>query len=123
MITHGTIALFCDMEYNPEVFGNRVRYGGGFIWERADAHIRIKAFWKTADTLPDRFRLHLFGTTPEKTIGCIVIEDVSSCEVLQGAPVRELQRTPIDINYETVLEYSVDVEKVDDDVIDIEQFL
>ena len=120
MITKGKIALFCGKEINKAALGNRDHYGAGILWTRTDTHIRINMFWRYANiTIPEDSRLHLFGTTPENTIGCIVIASIETPKPLLNAPPHALIRnTPLDISYDSVLEYALNVEEYDDDVID-----
>ena len=125
MITEGTIALFCGKEINREALGNRDRYGGGIRWRRTETHIRINMFFRYADIgIPKDSRLHLFGTTPENTIGCIVIESIQTPKPLLNTPPHVLIRNnPLDIPYNSVLEYALNVEDYDDAVIDFDDFM
>ena len=109
MITEGTIALFCGKDINRKAFGDRDRYGGGIHWRRTESHIRIHLFWRYADIgIPADSRLHLFGTTPENTIGCIVIASIQTPKPLLNAPPHALIRNnSLDIPYASVLEYSL----------------
>ena len=121
MITEGTIALFCGIDINKAAFGNRDRYGGGFHWTRTESHIRIHTFFRYANIgVPADSRLHLFGTTPDNTIGCIVIESIHTPQPLLDAPPNALIRNnPLDIHYASVLEYAVNAESIDDAAIDL----
>ena len=125
MITEGKIALFCGKEINKAALGNRDHYGGGFLWTRTDTHIQINMFFRYADIgIPSDSRLHLFGTTPEQTIGCIVLESISTPDALLNAPPNALIRNqPIDIPYKSVLDYTLNVEFINDDVIDLDDFM
>ena len=120
MITEGKIALFCGKEINKAALGNRDHYGGGFLWTRTDTHIQINMFFRYADIgVPEDSRLHLFGTTPDNTIGCIVIESIQTPQALLDAPPNALIRNqPIDIPYKSVLDYTLNAEFINDDVID-----
>ena len=121
MITEGKIVLFCGKDINRKAFGDRDRYGGGIHWKRTESHIRIHLFWRYADIgIPADSRLHLFGTTPENTIGCIVIESIQTPQALLDAPPNALIRTPIDILIPLMieLEYAANAESFDDAVID-----
>ena len=113
MLTEGKIALICSREINTEVYGNRDRYGGGFHWTRTDTHIRVHNFWKYVSAVPDAVRLHLFGTTPENTIGCIVIESTAP-ETLKTASVEVLHRIPLDFGYDDVVEYDNNIDVFED---------
>ena len=113
MLTEGTITLVCSREIDKEVYGDRHRYAGGFRWTRTDTHIRVHNFWKYVGEIPDMIRLHLFGTTPENTIGCIVVESISPAP-LQTAGVETLHRIPLDFGYDSVIEYNINTEVFED---------
>ena len=117
MLTEGRVALFCSRDLNVDAYGNRTAYGGGFSWHRTDTQITLGAFWVSRE-VPVSFRLHLFGDTDMETIGCLVFE-VDACESLRGFRRDILHRIPLVFSAGTVREYSLNVEYVEDEVINI----
>ena len=128
MIRAGTVALFCSRELHREsgdatvkadgtisveaaieMHSGRYRYGGGFHWEHRDSVIRLDMWWLTA-RVPKDVRLHLFGTTPERTIGCLVVECEAPGLIVNSIAFRRLQRNVIDFSAVRVIEYEADIE-------------
>ena len=118
MITEGKVALFQSREINPEAVGKRDRYGAGLLWSRTDNTITVYNFWLYATPIPKEIRIHLYGTTPENTIGCVVME----CELpdaILNLRKETLFRKSVDMKYNSVIEYSRNVEIADDEVIEV----
>lgn len=114
MIGAGKIVLFCDRDV--KAFGERNRYGAGLYWVRGDSTIDVLMFYRTEPTVPPLLRLHLFGDTPDGTIGCLVLE-TEAPPALQVAPIGKLQRVPIQFTYQDIVDYEPNIEAHDHEVI------
>lgn len=114
MISAGKIALFCDREV--KALGMRDRYGAGLYWVRRDDSLDILMFYLTEPTVPQRLRLHLYGDTPDGTIGCLVLETESPL-ALQTTVPGKLHRVPLTFEYDDILEYETNIEAYDHNVI------
>lgn len=127
MINSGQIVLFCsrDLEDKPtddlitkddkideqvgiETHSRRKRFGGGFKWTKTDNTILLKAYWRTG-VIPIDVRLHLFGTTPDNTIGCLVIEGISP-DTINQIFVNSLCRKQTSFECENIIEYNPNVD-------------
>ena len=127
MITKGQIALFCSRELDTtptddiidakgeinteagmEKNSGRKRFGGGFLWQKSGDVIQLQAYWRTG-VVPLGFRLHLFGTTEEQTIGCLVVECAVS-EHINSVFINSLCRTLITFKCEKVIEFDTNVD-------------
>ena len=127
MIYSGQIVLFCSREIQDvpdtdlitkddqineqvgiELHSGRKRYGGGFKWIKDNDIVLLKAYWRT-DVVPLDVRLHLFGTTSDNTIGCLVLECLAP-ELINHIFKNSLCRKLITFRCENVIEYNPNVD-------------
>ena len=97
-----------DADVGMQLISRRRIFGGGFLWEKSTDIIKLTMFWRTL-SIPKYVRVHLFGTTEAKNIGCLVLE----CEVpsyINSYGFNALQRIPIDIKVHKLLEFTEDIE-------------
>ena len=120
MIKFGKVALFCSREEDPNFYGERQPYGGGFYWERTETELMFKDFW-VIRAVPETIRLQIYGDTAEGTIAGIYLE-AETPDLLRTARLNSLYRdVTLTFSDYTIVEYSPDIEDYDDEEITINE--